>query len=294
MQRQTQKKNVSGGMWESRPAKNSQSIRGRGKKIFSYIAGSRIFFWLALIILWTGAVTLLFGSGTTKTEIQPQKAFFFDGYSTSVEIPNMPEYSVATNNSLTISAWINPDTLDFSTSEGTGYAQWLGKGSPGQMEWTFRIYSKGNTENRENRISFYVFNPQGGLGAGAYFQEPLIAGNWIQVAAVVENGHVRIYRNGEPQNQQEYIGQIVPQAGNAPLRIGTRDKKSFFSGQIKNIAIYSRALSDFEIKKLFENPADPPGEGLAGFWKLDEKKGSVAADSSKQGNNGFILNPVWK
>lgn len=32
------------------------------------------------------------------------------------------------------------------------------KGAPGQDEWTFRMYQRGNTEERENRISCYAFN----------------------------------------------------------------------------------------------------------------------------------------
>lgn len=34
--------------------------------------------------------------------------------------------------------------------------------------------------------------------------------------------------------------------------------------------------------------------GLVGYWKLDEKSGTTAADSSGQGNNGTLINsPVW-
>jgi hypothetical protein len=97
----------------------------------------------------------------------------FNGTQTYIEIPSHPDFSVTTTGELSISAWIAPATLTFPDTEATGYVHWLGKGANGQQEWTFRIYSQGNTENRQNRISFYVFNPDGGIDIGSNFQDPI-------------------------------------------------------------------------------------------------------------------------
>ena len=40
--------------------------------------------------------------------------------------------------------------------------------------------------NRRNRISFYVFNPDGHLGVGSYFQDPVIQGEWIHVLGIAD------------------------------------------------------------------------------------------------------------
>ena len=40
---------------------------------------------------------------------------------------------------------------------------------------------------------------------------------------------------------------VMPVAGGAPLRLGTRDKKSFFTGALDEVAIYPRALTAREI-----------------------------------------------
>lgn len=40
---------------------------------------------------------------------------------------------------------------------------------------------------------------------------------------------------------------VMPVAGTAPLRLGTRDKKSFFTGALDEVAIYPRALTAREI-----------------------------------------------
>jgi hypothetical protein len=112
----------------------------------------------------------------------------FNGLGNYVEIPSTVDYSIATTGELAVAAWIRPDTLNFPRWERTGYVHWLGKGEGagdgGQQEWVFRIYNRDHTtENppRPNRISFYVFNPDGRLGVGSYFQDTLQEGKWMFV-----------------------------------------------------------------------------------------------------------------
>jgi hypothetical protein len=65
----------------------------------------------------------------------------------------------------------------------------LGKGETGKQEYALRIYSLVNTESpvRPNRISAYAFNLAGGLGSGAYFQDPVMGGSWIMVTFVIDD-----------------------------------------------------------------------------------------------------------
>src|ERR1700722_9653255 len=65
----------------------------------------------------------------------------FNGTPTDyVEVADNAGFSVATTNSLSVSAWMRPDVLTFPNSESTGYVHWMGKGQDGQDEWTFRMY----------------------------------------------------------------------------------------------------------------------------------------------------------
>ena len=66
------------------------------------------------------------------------------------------------------------------------YIHWLGKGvhsgANGDQEWTFRMYNHEDPvdyQERPNRISFYVFNPEGGQGVGSFVQTPIATGQWI-------------------------------------------------------------------------------------------------------------------
>lgn len=104
----------------------------------------------------------------------PPTYLMFDGIDNYVEVGSSPLFSIATTGALTVSVWMMPQVLTFTHSV-RGYVHWLGKGTgfgnSGQQEWTFRMYNLANDANRPNRISFYVFNPEGRLGVGSYYED---------------------------------------------------------------------------------------------------------------------------
>lgn len=161
---------------------------------------------------------------------------------------------------LTVEVWMRPDVLIFSGETDDPYVHWLGKGEPGSYEWGMRFYSQGST--RPNRISAYIWNPSGGLGAGAYFEDTVELGQWIHVVAVYDPGDmntplagVSIYTNGvlrkgpsaKDKGTLYSSYNIVPAQGSAPVRFGTRDGSTFLTGGLDEVAIYPRALTPDEI-----------------------------------------------
>ncbi|HEY8188580.1 MAG TPA: LamG domain-containing protein [Pyrinomonadaceae bacterium] len=190
----------------------------------------------------------------------PDTAIKLDGRRSYIEVPDSKDFSHPTSGQgLTVEAWIRPDILVFDGETKDPHVHWLGKGDTGQFEWALRFYSKKST--RPNRISAYIWNPAGGLGAGAYFQDKLKPGEWIHVVACYDLGDetnpkagVSIYKNGVlrggPATQpgalyREY--NVIPVHGVAPLRLGTRDLKSFLVGALDEVAIYPRVLKSAEI-----------------------------------------------
>ena len=192
----------------------------------------------------------------------PDTAVKLDGKKSYIEIPSHKDFSQPTSGKgLTVEVWVRPDVLDFEGETADPYIFWLGKGEQKQQEWALRFYSA-KSKDRPNRISAYIFNPDGGLGAGAYFQDKLTAGEWIHVVACFDPGDsdtkgagVHIYKNGVHRLGPPSAGvlynnpqwQIKPEHGTAPLRLGTRDTKSFLSGGLDEAAIYRRVLSSKEI-----------------------------------------------
>jgi hypothetical protein len=163
---------------------------------------------------------------------------------------------------LTVEVWVRPDVLVFPGQTADPYVHWLGKGMPANFEWAFRFYSQDTT--RPNRISAYIWNPgnpAAGEGAGAYFQDTIVPGQWIHVVASYEPGDastdppagVHIYKNGVHRLGPPSRGTLyqtyglVPAHGIAPLRFGTRDGGSFLTGGLDDVAIYPRVLTPAEV-----------------------------------------------
>ena len=243
----------------------------------------------------------------------------FNGRNAYVEIPSLTDYSVSTTGKLTIAAWMRPDTLNFPHVEtGSDYIHWLGKGeksgAAGNQEWTFRMYNRHDpldSPPRPNRISFYLFNPQGGLGVGSYVQGPIHKGQWIHVVGVADPSRTLFYKNGQFIRCDTYRGpaqgpcpihhqpppndniQLVidPQAGRAPLRLGTKDLGSFFEGGLTRVRLWNRVLDPSEVSGLYTADATPQ-VGLVAEFLMNSDTGTTAFDTA-QGNDGDIVNATW-
>lgn len=195
-----------------------------------------------------------------------------DGNRSYVEIPDHPNLSpVTSGKGMAVEVWMRPDVLEFGGETDDPYVHWLGKGETGQHEWAFRFYSR--KSKRPNRISAYIFNPAGGLGSGAYFEDPLTAGEWIHVVACYDPGDktipragVSIYKNGQLRKGPALPGSdgtlyksydIIPARGKAPLRLGTRNLTSFFTGGLDEVAIYPRVLTAAEVLDHYQTAIKP-------------------------------------
>ena len=180
-----------------------------------------------------------------------------------VEIPDQagaPFSQPTSGAGLTVEVWMRPDALSFPGETSDPYIHWLGKGIPSNYEWGFRFYTQ-ESPDRPNRISAYLWNPSGSLGAGAYFQDSLVAGVWMHVVACYDPGDftnpkagVQIYRDGvrrlgppSPGTLYATYG-ISSVNGTAPVRLGARNNVNLtFPGGLDEVAIYPRVLSPGEI-----------------------------------------------
>lgn len=228
------------------------------------------------------------------------KPIHFNGQN-YIEINDHDDFSASTTGELTITFWMRPTTTTYENSLSSGYIHFLGKGEPGKHEWVFRMYSDDNTAKRDNRISYYLYNNSGGLGAGSYFQEPVRVGEWIHVTMVFKEDKVHLYKNGKLMDIDDIKDSkynINPQNSNAPVRIGTREMKSFFEGDIYQLAFFNKALETNEISYISKNMninfnentnGYTSGNFLVAWYKLDDKL-EIVKDHSGNGHNGFHFN----
>ena len=212
----------------------------------------------------------------------------FDGQSGYVEIPSHADYAMQQGGGITIEAWIRPASLAMPKQEGSGYVYWLSKGDEGKHEWAFRMYQLHNTEGRDNRISFYCFNPGGGEGVGSYFQDELKEGVWLHVVGQFNRLNTSIFCNGAWRKSDLLRSlDIVPQHNDAPVRIGALSNDSYFQGAIARVAIYGVELDFDAITRHYRAGTQNPElyddvicntPGVISYWKLNETEGTVAHD----------------
>ena len=265
--------------------------------------------WIAML---TFAFTTMVSMVLADHRNPPQVYLMFDGIDDYVQVEHHADLSIATTGQLTVAVWMKPATLYFPTTERDGYVHWLGKGGHNQHEWAFRMYSKDTIDSesprqcpdgplittRQNRISFYVFNPdEASQGVGSYFQyaytpcavlpQPVKAGEWIHVVGIADGERTHIYKDGILMDSDRYSGTIRPTVGEEPLRMGTRElDKSYFLGGLGEIRIWNRALSHLEVSELYHFNRVP--KGLVAQWLLNERTGTTALDTIG-GHHGTIF-----
>jgi hypothetical protein len=218
----------------------------------------------------------------SKGGVTQDGAFEFNGKNSYIEIKDDASLSPANSaQKITITFWARPNTFNFK-GESQGYVHFLGKGTPQNHEYAFRIYNSTAVDgvSRSKRLSFYSFNLDGGLGAGSYFQDNLKEGEWIFITGVIDGTNIQLYKNATLRDKDALSGYNIKMGdGNAPLRIGTRDLKSFFDGSIDELRIYNRQLSTSEIKQIYEMTSNSPpstsneGEDTFGIKEIYPTKG---------------------
>lgn len=107
--------------------------------------------------------------------------------------------------------------------------------------------------------------------------------HWFHVVAQFNatDDSYEVYVDGELQSSGISPVDLVAQPAGI-LSFGTRTGSTeYWKGALRDVRVYDRWLSASEIATL---------SGLAGYWKLDETSGSVAADASVLANNGTYVN----
>lgn len=154
---------------------------------------------------------------------------------------------------LTMSAWVRPTALDGQTSNG--------------------VVTKRNDRSMQSEYSLFVWTSNHvwvDLGDSDRFSGTATLSNnvWTQLTAVFDGARpmadrVRLFINGVPDPLQHAtignLGATLP-SYDAPLHIGCTPAPSAmpatqqtFMGQLDNVTIWNRALTDDEIAQLYHN-----------------------------------------
>jgi len=224
----------------------------------------------------------------------------FDGVDDSVLTAVSAPFQIAVR---TVSAWIYPRTagesnfgIIVSTHESGANGGWL-----------ISMCSNDGTECPAISNTIEIFNYFTGTDGAWYATTGVTLNAWNHVAVSYDASSTSnvpvIYINGQlmtiggptfgtPTGSSEHSSGDV-------LRIGTFNTAEDFNfdGLIDDVRIYNRALSAVEIEiiakgRLKYDSLTTPGNGLVGYWPLDDSPdgtsgdGDTFVDRSGNGNNG--------
>jgi len=224
----------------------------------------------------TGTLT----NGPTWTTGQVGGALDFDG---SNDYVTMGDQSVHEGMAaMSLAGWIKMDNLPaanyFVISKSSGIGQYrLAISSAGIPTFVVATnnnawYSAGTTAN----------------GATA-----LTTSTWIHLLGTYDGQYVRLYVNGvlAGTGSQAISGAIV--SNTSEFRLSYDTYGNYFNGQIDEVRIYNRALSESEVSDLYRLTS-PTGvdTSLKGYWSFNgpDMNGTTAYDRSGAGNNGTLTN----
>lgn len=150
-------------------------------------------------------------------------ALEFDGQVGVVDVGN-----IGHSNQLTVSAWVK---------RGTGGGGTIVSKTQGAHEWELQYGSNG--------YAYFVIN---GVNTGKYLGPG--TGEWTHLVGTYDKTAIRLYQDGVLVNSKAYT-EDVKDLGNS-VGIGRRvnGNGASFGGQIDDVRIYNRALSEAEVAEL--------------------------------------------
>jgi len=114
---------------------------------------------------------------------------------------------------------------------------------------------------------------------------------WQHITVIQSGSLAYIYRNGQVVVNGSALTKVGPTAATHSYIGSTNGATDFLKGNLSNVGIWSRALTSVEILALYNGTT--PSSGLIAFYPLSEGAGSIAYDTSGNGNNGTITSGTW-
>ncbi len=172
-------------------------------------------------------------------------AYSFDGISDYIKIESSGTLSVS---KITVSSWIKLEQNIGNTQARIICRQ---NTNGGKESWGLEIFGNGYSSSTGNNLTFHSGN--GSDAKKLISPVNLEAGKWYHVVAVNDGNNQSIYINANLSSVTPSTGNVYS-SNNAPIHIGKTNPGNtfFFPGDIDDIRIYNRALSDSEIQELYQ------------------------------------------
>lgn len=210
-------------------------------------------------------------SGTLWTTGKIGGGLKFDSVNDFVDFSDILD---ASSGDMTVASWVKFDQLDQDQNI-------IGKRHSADP-WYSWIFAIGDT----NMPYFCVNNTSAQWYCSGYYNGDISTGNWYHLVGVKSGNNLSFYVNGS--NSITWNDTILGTVLGSDSELGFNTYPGWgnnFSGTIDDVRIYSRALTPADVSELYT--------GLVGHWKFNESTGTVATDSTAEGNNGTVSGATW-
>ena len=188
---------------------------------------------------------IVYGSTlTTDMNGTPNSAYIFDGNSSYISLPFSSLYDFATNDSFTLSVWIQPD-ININWNSQSLLAK-----SPYNSQYTYSDWDYGLYAINNKAMSGFA-NNNFLNGTTTMITNQC----WYNEVVTYKNGIWNLYVNGQLESQDLSQTKFIIQDGSAStISLGKKGQANgdYFKGKMDEVRIYNRQLSAIEVKALYE------------------------------------------
>ena len=213
-------------------------------------------------------------SGSNDAPTAPQgSALRFDGVNDAVVVADHDDLDFGAGESFTVEAWIRLDTL-------SGNQAIVDKPASNGSATGYFFYVE------DGRLGAYS-TPSGHLKAGA---ASVAAGSWAHVAMVYDGSTLTLYSDGTAVGSAAWTpgGDV-----NGDLTIGRIIGGNHFDGEMADLRIWNRAVSQGELQHLMRQDTARDHTGLVADYDFSGS-GTTLLDAAGSAQSGTIVNgAVW-
>jgi hypothetical protein len=126
-------------------------------------------------------------------------------------------------------------------------------------------------------------------------QPALADGEWHHIVATYDGKDMKIYLDGELNNETRYDDVAAITTNTADLTIGkvAPAASSGYEGLINEVSIWSKALTKDQVEDILFNGVKPDAQNLSALWNFDEGKSSIwISDASANDNKADSISDI--
>ena len=173
----------------------------------------------------------------------------------------------------------------FAKIDEDGYFGLIDEDGYGKREWTCMT-------KEGQKLQVFMFDKDGNLYGKNFDGLPL--GKVVMTGIMYDHENHKLYGILDGEILDTGLSPPSLREVGAPLSVGwVYDDSYTLKGKIYAAYVWNRVLSAEEVSALKDDMRHPPEDGLVVWWRLDEGSGSIAYDSSRNGNHGTIYGASW-